>query len=92
MASRRLFFDDLFESEDDSQQGSSSERGVDPNVDIAATSGRASEATKPLELENELVEAIVGLVVTNQPGGNFLKVNPSSSFKEFDMLKLRYMY
>ena len=39
MASIRLFFDDLSESDDDSQQGSSSERGVDPNVDISATSG-----------------------------------------------------
>ena len=46
MASRRLFFDDLSKSEDDSQQGSSSERGVDLNVEIATASGRGSEACK----------------------------------------------
>ena len=92
MVSRRLFFDDLSNSKDDSQQGSSSERGVDPNIKIAATSGRASEATEPLEFEDEPVEATVGSVVTSQSCGNFLKVNLSSSFKQFDMLKLRYMY
>ncbi len=48
--------------------------------------------TKPLEFEDEPVVATVGSVVTSRPSGNFLKVNPSSSFKEFDMLKLRYMY
>ena len=67
-------------------------RGVDPNVDIAATSGRASEVTEPLDFEDEPVMATVGSVVTSWPSGNFLKVNPSSSFKEFDMLKLRYKY
>ena len=92
MVGRRLFFDDLSDSEDDSHQGSSSERGVDPNVDIAATSGRASEVIEPIEFEDEPFVAIVGSVVTSRLGGNFLKVNPSSSFKEFDMLKLRYMY
>ena len=65
MASRKLFFDGLSESEDDSQQGSSSERGVDPNVDISATSGWANEATNPLEFEDETVEATVGSVVTS---------------------------
>ena len=45
MASRRLFFDGLSEFEDDSQQGSSFERGVDPNVEVATASGRGSEAT-----------------------------------------------
>ena len=37
MVGRRLFFDDLSDSEDDSHQGSSSKRGVDHNVDIVAT-------------------------------------------------------
>ena len=39
MASRKLFFDGLFESEDDSQQGSNTERGVDPDVQVAIVSG-----------------------------------------------------
>ena len=30
--------------------------------------------------------------MTSRPCGNFLKVNPSSHFKDFDMLKIRYMY
>ena len=59
MASRILFFDDLSESEGDSQHGSSSERGVDPNVKIVATSGQASEATKPLVFEDKLIEATI---------------------------------
>ena len=42
--------------------------------------------------EDEPVEATVESVVASQPGGNFLKVNPSSCFKELDMLKIRYMY
>ena len=92
MASRRLFFDDLSDSKDESQHGSSSERGVNPSVDIATTSWRTSEATKPLVFEDEPVEAMVGLVETSQPGGNFLKVNRCSCFKNFDMLKIRYMY
>ena len=36
--------------------------------------------------------ATVRLVETSRLGGNFLKVNPSSCFIEFDMLKIRYMY
>ena len=49
-------------------------------------------ATEPLVFEDEPVEATVESIVTSRPGGNFLKVNPSSHFQEFDMLKLRYMY
>ena len=76
MGSRKLFFDDLSKSKDDSQQGSSSERGVCPNVEIAATSGRANEATMPFVFKDDPIES----VVMSQPGGNFLKVNPSSRF------------
>ena len=39
MAGRRLFFDGLSESEDDSQQGSSSERGIDPDTQVATVRG-----------------------------------------------------
>ena len=39
MAGRRLFFDGLSESEDDSQQGSSSERGVNLDVQVATVIG-----------------------------------------------------
>ena len=48
--------------------------------------------TKPLEFGDEPVESTVGSVETSWLGGNFLKVNPSSRFKEFDMLNTRYMY
>ena len=92
MASRKLFFDGLFESEDDSQQGSSSERGVDPDVQVATVSGRGCGTTEPLMFDDEPVLATVGPVVASQPSGGFLKVNPGSCFQEFDMLKLRYMY
>ena len=44
MASRKLFFDGLSKSEDDSQQGNSTERGVDPNVEVATATGQGSEA------------------------------------------------
>ena len=53
MASKKLFFIDLSESKGDSQHGSSSERGVDPNLKIVATSGRGIEATEPLEFGDE---------------------------------------
>ena len=39
MASKKLLFDGLSESEDDSQQGSNTERGVDPSVGEATASG-----------------------------------------------------
>ena len=35
---------------------------------------------------------MIGLAKASRPGGNVLNVNPSSWFKEFDMLKIRYMY
>ena len=92
MAGRRLFFDDLSESEDDSQQGSGSERGVDPDPQVATVSGRDGEASEPLVLDDEPVLATVGPVEASRPSGGFLKVNPGSCFQEFDMLKLRYMY
>ena len=50
MASRKLFFDGLSKSEDDSQQASSSRRGVDPDVEITTTSEQGSKATEPLYL------------------------------------------
>ena len=86
MASRKLFFDGLSESDDDSQQGNSCERGADPNVKMAAISGRGNEATEPLVLDDEPVGATVGLVEASCPSGIFLKVNLSSCFKEFNML------
>ena len=92
MAGRRLFFDGLSESEDDSQQGSSSERGVDPDAQVATVSGRDCEASEPLTFDDEPVLATVRPVVASRPSGGFLKVNPGSCFQEFDMLKLRYMY
>ena len=92
MADKRLFFDGLSESEDDSQQGSSSERGVDPGAHVATVSGCDGEAVKPLAFDDEPVLATVGPVVASQPSGGFLKVNPGSCFQDFDMLKLRYMY
>ena len=36
--------------------------------------------------------ATVGSIETSRPGGNFLKVKPSSCFTKFYMLKIRYMY
>ena len=42
--------------------------------------------------EDEPVEAVVELVVTSRPSGKFFKVNLSSLFQEFDMLKIRYIY
>ena len=92
MAGRKLFFDGLSESEDDSQQGSSLERGVDPDAHVATVSGRDGEASEPLEFDDEPVLATVGPVVASRPSGGFLKVNPGSCFQDFDMLKLRYMY
>ena len=92
MAGRRLFFDGLSESKDDSQQGSSSERGVDPDAQAATVSGRDGEALEPLRFDDEPVLATVGPVVASRPSGGFLKVNPRPCFQEFDMLKLRYMY
>ena len=71
MAGRRLSFNDLSDFEDDSHQGSSSKRGVGPNIDIDATNRRASEATQPLDFEDELVMATIesirraGLVVAS---------------------------
>ena len=59
---------------------------------MAATSRRGSEAAEPFVFDNEPVEATVGLVETSWSSGNFLKVDPSSCFQEFDILKLRYMY
>ena len=47
MAGTRLFFDGFSKSEDDSQQGSSSERGADPNAQVATVSGRDGEASEP---------------------------------------------
>lgn len=62
-----------------------------------SSSRRVSEVVEPedtlvLELGDEPVEAEIGLVVASQPSGGILKENPSSTFKEFDMLKMRYMY
>ena len=92
MASRNLFFDGISKSKDDSQQGSSSDRGVDPDAQVATVSGRGCEATEPLMFDDEPILATVGPVVASRPSGGFLKVNPGSCFQEFDMLKLRYMY
>ena len=89
MASRKLFFDGLSESEDDSQQGSNSEKGVDPDVQVGTVSGRGCEATEPLVFDHEPVLATVGPVVASRLSGGFLKVNPGSCFQDFDMLKLR---
>ena len=80
MASGRLFFDDLSESEDDSQQGSSSERGVDPNFEMAISTGRGSKANEPLLFVDEPVMATVEPIVASWPGRSFLKVNSSSCF------------
>ena len=63
---RRLFFDGLSMSEDDSQQGSSSERGVDPDVQVSTVSGRGCEATEPLVFDDEPVLATVGPVVASR--------------------------
>ena len=65
MASRKLFFDGISKSKDDSQQGSSSERGVDPNVQVATVSGRGYEATEPLLFDDEPVLATIGPVVAS---------------------------
>jgi len=51
-----------------------------------------SEVTEPFEFDNVPVVATVGLVKASQLSGSFLKENPSSCIKEFDMVKLRYMY
>ena len=59
MASGKLFFDGLSESKDDTQQGSSSKRGVDPNVQVATVSGRGCEATEPLMVDDEPILATV---------------------------------
>ena len=80
MASRRLFFDGLSKFEDDSQQGSSSERGVNPDAQIATVSGRDGEASEPFTFDDEPVLATVGRVVVSRPSGGFLKVNPGSCF------------
>lgn len=99
MSGRRLIFDVSSESEEDSHHGSSSERGDNPGVSLAgfselatASMVRESEASEPLEFGDEPVMATINPVVMSRPGGGFLKENPSSAFKEFDMLKLRYMY
>ena len=42
--------------------------------------------------KEEGIETNVGPVEASWPSGGILKENPSSTFKEFDMLKLRYMY
>ena len=47
---------------------------------------------EPLKFDDEPVVATIGSIVMSRPSGSFLKENPSSSFKEFDMLKLMYMY
>ena len=56
-----------------------------------------SEAAKPhdvvdLEFKDKLVVATLGPLEASRPCGSFLKENPSSTFKEFDMLRLRYMF
>ena len=66
MAGRRLFFDGLSESEDDSQQGSSSERGVDPDTQVATVSGRDGEASEPFVFDDEPVLATVGPIVVSR--------------------------
>ena len=58
----------------------------------SASDLRESEVTEPFEFDDEPVVATIGSIVTSRPSGSFLKVNPSSSFKEFDMLNLRYIY
>ena len=80
MASRKLFFDGFSESEDDSQQGSNTESGVEPSVAEATASGRGCEATEPLTFDDEPMLASIGLVVVSQLSGGFLKVNPESCF------------
>ena len=92
MASRKLFFNGLSESEDDSQQGSNSDKGVNPDAQVATVSGRGCEAIEPLMFDDEPVLATIGPVVVSRPSRGFLKVNSGSCFQEFDMLKLRYMY
>ena len=67
MAGKRLLFDDLSDSEDESHHGSSLERGDKPNITLV-TAGehtsigtqRLSEATEPLEFDDEPVVATVG--------------------------------
>ena len=80
MASRKLFFDGLSESDDDSQHESSSKRGVDPDVQVATVSGRGYEASEPLMFDDEPVLATVKPIVASWPSGGFLKVNPGSCF------------
>ena len=80
MATRKLFSDGLSESDDDSQQKSSSERGVDPDIQVAIVSGRGCEATEPLMFDDEPVLATVRPIVASRPSGGFLKVNPGSCF------------
>ena len=66
MASRRLFFEGLSESENDSQQGSSSERGTDPDAHVATVSGRDGKAAEPLAFDDEPVLATVGPIVVSR--------------------------
>ena len=85
-------------------QGSSEERGDDLEVTLASaiehvglSSQRFSQGVKPEEtlafdLEELGKELETELVVSSQPSGGILKENPSSSLKEFDMIRLRYMY
>ena len=103
-----MFGDDivLFESdaESNSYQGSNIKRGDDPKVSLAGateyvglSTQRVNEAVKPeatleLDLGGELEQIEAGLVVVSWPSGGILKENLSSAFKEFDMLKLWYMY
>ena len=105
MAGKRLIFDDnLSESDVDSQPGSNSERGNDFQVTLVEASmhmgldpERVSEAVGPhdvvdLEFKDEPIVATLGPVEASRPCGSFLNKNPSSTFKEFDMLRLRYMF
>ena len=98
IAGRRLLFNDFLDFEVDSHQGNCQDRGDDPNVTLAAAgehtniaTQRVSEATVPFDFDDELVVATVELVMASRLSGSFLKENLSFCFKEFDMLKLRYM-
>ena len=58
-----------------------------------SSSQRESEDVEPedtleLDLSNKFVETNIGPVMASRPSGGILKENLSSTFKEFDMLKL----
>ena len=86
MADKRLLFDDdLSDSEVDSQLGSNSEKGDDPEVTLTKASvhsgldpQQVSKATKPIadfEFEDEPVVAVIESVDASHPNGGFLKEN-----------------